>query len=114
MEWYFLPQSLDITALPSVPLAERLRLPLCAALYFVVDCQYRDTPILYIGRARTSLRARWSNHRIIDVLPSWARPHIAWLAVQPQDDLYMMEAEAIAFWDPPFNKVNPLRHLRDW
>ncbi len=106
MELYFLPRSIDIAALPSVALAERATLPRYSALYFMVDWQSRDEFILYIGRAH-SLRARWSNHHIMDQLPLWSSPRIAWLAAKPQENLDAMECEAIALFHPSLNKVIP-------
>lgn len=102
---YFLPRFIDIAALPSVTLAERETLPYCSALYFVVDWRIRDEFILYIGQTR-SLRARWRNHHIIPRVPSWTRPHIAWLQAKGQD-LPAMECEAIALFHPPLNEVIP-------
>lgn len=86
--------NIDITALPSVPIAGRGLLPPIAAVYFALD----DTGVvLYIGQS-VDVRRRWRIHE--QRTPEMAR--IAWVPCTPRQ-LANLEKRAILALRPPLN-----------
>jgi len=66
--------TINPTALPSLPLDERKRLPGTAAIYFVLS---GDT-VLYVGKA-TNLYQRWDAHHRRKQLNEYGTCRIAWM-----------------------------------
>jgi excinuclease UvrABC nuclease subunit len=93
------PAQIDLTALPSLSLAQRQTLPRCAALYFVVE---PDNTIVYIGRA-VSLQQRWKSHRCVHLYAGQPQMRLVWLAVSDPTLLPGIETACIAFFEPRDN-----------
>ena len=92
----FNPESLDLSALPSVLLKNRLMLPKISCIYFAMS----DGTIQYIGRS-TNLYQRWAaHHRYNDLHPD---SHIAWFEFSDSSLLPEIERALIAWFKPPLN-----------
>ena len=90
-------ETLDITALPGCPVAERKQLPDRPGIYFVLD----GATVLYIGRA-VNLRNRWAQHHRLAQVGS------AKIAYQEVSDPAMLDAVEIACIDhfqPTLNRT---------
>lgn len=89
----------DISALRSVPLADRRILPQVPAVYVVTD----DTgEVVYIGQSR-SLRMRWKGHHRIHDLASLRGVRIAWIEQQDDDERAWIESALIDEYRPRLN-----------
>ena len=97
------PQSLDLTSLPSVCLADRSLLPPTAGIYFAIDSL---GAIQYIGRSN-NVRNRWKKHNRYEELILLEGVKIAYLLVDVYQLLPGIEAALIAWFNPPLNKVIP-------
>lgn len=89
--------------LPSVPLADRKRLPSCTAIYFAIDEQDR---ILYIGKAK-NLASRWENHHRLYALKEIDKEisvRLAW-QVWNEEDLDEAEKSLIVKFQPLLNNT---------
>lgn len=91
------PATIDVLTLPCLPLGERKALPLCPALYFVLNV---ENAIVYIGRTK-SLQQRWIAHHKGFRESEGLR--IAWLSVDDPVLLSSIETACIAYFDPPLN-----------
>lgn len=98
---------LELSRLPSVPLAQRIHLPQCSGIYFVLDANDR---VLYIGQA-TNLLTRWQgqgHHRIEQLarLNKKSPVRIAWLDCSAGSNLLTaMETHYIASYNPLLNRT---------
>jgi hypothetical protein len=107
------PEALDLSALPSLPLSDRKRLPTTPCIYFAMS----NGTVQYIGRA-VNPRSRWSaeyHHHYKDLQPDSL---IAWLEVSSSDLLPEIEKALIAWFKPPLNTggkkvfVEPVKRVR--
>jgi hypothetical protein len=87
-----------IETLPDIPITQRLKLPECHAVYFVLDNDHR---VHYIG-ATINLRQRWQNHKKLKLLSNPNEYRIAWLEVHP-DYIRATEDQLISGLCPPLN-----------
>jgi hypothetical protein len=94
---------LDPFQLPSLPLAERKKLPDCAAIYFAIDANNR---VLYVGKAK-KLVARWKNHHRLyklEEIDKECSVRIAWQAWN-EEDLDEAERSSIKRFQPLLNNT---------
>lgn len=91
-------ETIDISLLPSVSLAERHMLPNTPAIYFVI----RDKEIFYIGSAKR-LCFRWQSHHHIDKFLAVSDIRIAWLSMDSSEALLPFEKTLIAYFKPSHN-----------
>jgi DNA-binding Xre family transcriptional regulator len=87
------PKSLNLSTLPSLPLADRKQLPTVACIYFAMS----NGIVQYIGQSK-NLNQRWSSHHRYDDLSSDS--HIAWLELSNPELLLEVE-KALIFWFKP-------------
>jgi hypothetical protein len=99
--------AIDIAALPSVAFADRLRLPECEAIYFVLNAEGQP---LYIGSS-IFLKTRWSSHRILKDGPPAGAVRIAWFRCEWREAL-RLEADLILRLDPVLNVIGRPRRSR--
>ncbi len=93
------PEEIDFAALPSLPLAARLRLPNISAIYFVLtDKDY----LLYIGQTK-SLCLRWQNHHRVAKFQEWSDVRIAWIPIDDHRALPVLERAYIVYFQPLLN-----------
>lgn len=93
--------TVNISTLPSLPVAKRRELPNCPAVYFAIS---ESREILYIGRSR-SLVERWrAHHRIEQFLETPVL--IAWLSVENSSELNAIERALIRRFSPPLNDTD--------
>jgi predicted GIY-YIG superfamily endonuclease len=95
------PDSFDLSSLPSLPLADKAKLPSCAAVYFALSSHNR---ILYIGRS-IDIRERLRGHHRLTLLKSFGDIKIAWLKESNALALRRIEAILIEYFNPPLNKI---------
>jgi hypothetical protein len=91
---------MDLSQLPSLPLAERKKLPDVSGIYFAMSA---DGEVLYVGRTR-SLFLRWQTHhrfRQLEVVPG---VRIAWLTAD-RSSLPDKERSFITDFSPPLNRT---------
>ncbi|MEM6403432.1 MAG: GIY-YIG nuclease family protein [Cyanobacteria bacterium P01_D01_bin.116] len=88
--------------LPSLPLIERLHLPKCSAVYFVMQHER----VLYIGRT-INLAQRWATHQKWSYLIKLDTPvRIAWLECSDKNLLVQIEKALIQEFEPELNGKN--------
>lgn len=85
--------------LPSLPLSDRRKLPVCMAVYFALS---EENNVLYIGRS-TDLNLRWLNHHHWQKLKSFNNVKIAWINVDDEKLLVGIESALIQHFNPPLN-----------
>jgi excinuclease UvrABC nuclease subunit len=90
--------NIDISALPSLPLANRSGLPTCPAVYFALE----GDRVLYIGRSR-NLQQRWAIHHRYKQLQAISNVRIAWLECSDPSLLTEIEMALIRQFLPPLN-----------
>ena len=95
------PESFDFSSLPSLPLADKGKLPNCAAVYFALSFHSR---ILYIGRS-INIRERLKGHHRLALLKSFGDVKIAWLTESNSLALRHIETILIEYFNPPLNKI---------
>lgn len=89
----------ELSTLPSLPLASRKNLPGCPAIYFVLD----GDRVLYIGKA-TNLWHRWTaHHRFKQLSDMEGLISIAWLECEDVSRLNALEKQLIAGLQPELN-----------
>ena len=98
------PETIDLTALPFIPLEQRALLPNIPAIYFVLGT---DNHVLYIGRA-AFLRQRWHKHHRLEEFLLMAHITIAWFAVANRQSLPTLEHLCITQFNPSCNAILPL------
>lgn len=103
------PNSLDVSALPSVCLTHRAGLPTTAAIYFAIDSLGQ---IQYIGQS-VNLRQRWANHHRQSQLDAIGNINIAWLEISDPSLLQEIEEALIEHFDPPFNGLLKNKNLAE-
>jgi hypothetical protein len=98
------PQSLDLTSLPSVCLADRSLLPPTAGIYFAIDSL---GTVQYIGKAsgKDGLNGRWKSliHHRCRQLQSIGGVKIAYMSIDTPELLPQIEKALIDWFDPPLN-----------
>lgn len=95
------PESVNVFALPSLPLNWRKSFPKCPAIYFAMSGE----KILYIGRA-SKLVKRWQNHHRLAELEEAGEIKIAWMEVSESKLLPAIEKALIQFFKPPLKRTN--------
>jgi hypothetical protein len=95
------PESFDLSALPSLLLADKAKLPSCAAVYFALSSNGR---VLYIGRS-INIQERLRGHHRLQVLKAFGDVKIAWLAQSDSLALRRIETILIDYFNPPLNKI---------
>lgn len=87
--------------LPSLPLTERLQLPNCPAIYFVLtgDC------VVYIGRT-VNLKNRWASHRVMSSVQKEDNARLAWLECSDVSLLPEVETALLNHFQPSLNVRN--------
>lgn len=93
------PETLDIKALPWLPLEEKSAFPKKPAIYFAIDSQ---GTVQYIGRS-VNVHQRWGNHHKYGVLSKIERIKIAYLFVDTVELLPKIETALIEWFDPLLN-----------
>lgn len=102
----FLPESIDLSSLPSILLSERRKLPHLAGIYI---CITPDKAILYIGRS-INIAKRWLQHHRYPELRVVSDIRIAWVEVSDASLLPGIETALIKYFSPPLNrKIIPPR-----
>lgn len=94
-------ESFNFSDLPSLPLADKEKLPSCAAVYFALSSYNR---ILYIGRS-INIRERLRGHHRLALLKSFKDVKIAWLTESDPLVLRRIETILIEYFNPPLNKI---------
>jgi hypothetical protein len=92
------PQSLELSALYSLPLLDKERLPSITAVYF---CLSPNNEVLYIGQT-INLVNRWTQHHRYQHLKEIDGVRIAWLEV-PAEMLLSIEESLIDRFKPLLN-----------
>ena len=88
--------------LPSLPLGERSHLPICPAIYFVMQ----DERVLYIGKT-LNLAQRWATHHKWSYLVQLgAVVRVAWLECSDENILTQIETALIRQFAPELNGRN--------
>lgn len=95
------PQSLDLTALPWVPLKATSGFPEDPAIYFAIDAQ---GTVQYIGRSG-NVRTRWKSHHRYRQLEKMGGVKVAYLFVKTPQLLPSLESTLISWFNPPLNVV---------
>ncbi|MEG4798777.1 hypothetical protein QUA69_27325 [Microcoleus sp. LAD1_D1] len=90
--------AIDPLSLPSLPLVDRVQLPVCPAVYFVLE----SDRILYIGRSG-NLKQRWVIHHRYSQLQRLNNVRIAWLECSDASLLPEIEAALIEYFQPSLN-----------
>lgn len=93
------PETLDLSALPSVALESKSDLPNQSAIYFAIDSQ---GVIQYIGRSM-NVNQRWQGHHRAKELKSLGGIRIAYLGLDA-DLLPEVEAALIKYFNPCLNR----------
>jgi hypothetical protein len=97
----------DPLMLPSIPLNERSALPDIPAVYFAIG---HDDVVLYVGKARRLLvRWRGTAHHRYTQLSTIGDVRLAWLPIDDDRMLQVIEALYIARIDPVLNRSKVLR-----
>lgn len=92
------PESLDLLALPSMPLSERKSFPAIPCIYFAIDSLNN---VQYIGKTK-NLRKRWKYHHKPSRLEESESIQVAYLLTDI-DLLDRREIELIEMFNPPLN-----------
>lgn len=92
------PASVDVSALPWLPLEAKSAFPRQPCVYFAIDDQ---NAIQYVGRAKNA-KQRWGSHHKYKDLKALDGIRIAYLFL-PADSLPKVEAQFIARFAPPLN-----------
>jgi len=92
------PSELNLSALPSMPLENRLSLPQSSGIYFAIDSQ---NTIQYIGRA-VNINQRWTQHHRYYQLSQMGSVRIAYLTADA-DLLPSIESALIQWFNPALN-----------
>jgi hypothetical protein len=95
----FSPDTIDLKALPWLPLDEKASFPKRPVIYFAVDSL---SQIQYIGRS-VNCRQRWCSHHRYQSLTSIGEIKIHFLFVDSIKLLEEIEAALIQWFDPPLN-----------
>lgn len=95
------PQSIDLSALPWVPLSATAGFPAQPGIYFAIDPQNN---IQYIGRSK-DVRGRWKNHHRFEDLQAIGGVRISYLFIEAVDLLPEMEMALISWFNPPLNRA---------
>lgn len=103
------PSDINLSSLPSVPLADRKSLPVTPAIYFAMQ----GDSVQYIGKS-VNPQQRWVNERhhcylrlLLAEFEQCREVHIAWLDC-PKNQLFTLESMLIKQFDPPLNRKNGL------
>lgn len=92
-------ESLDIAALPSLPLSDRASLPKVSAVYFVLE----ERVVIYVGSTE-NLSKRWKAHNKLKQLEArLGELRIAWLEVKAASIVTAIENAMIKLFEPEFN-----------
>lgn len=94
------PDTIDLSTLPSLSLAERNQFPRCQGIYFVIA---DDGKLLYIGRS-INIAKRWSQHHRHPDLEQLVGVRLAWLQVSDALLLPEIEKALIQYFKPQLNK----------
>lgn len=92
------PKLINLSALPSVSLDNRKRLPQTAGIYMAIDAA---ETVQYIGRSN-NLRKRWLQHHCQGYIANGGQ--IAYLEVNDVSLLPEIEKALILWFDPPLNQ----------
>jgi hypothetical protein len=85
--------------LPSLPLLDRLQLPKCSAIYFVMQ----DEQVLYIGQT-VNLANRLASHQRWEQFKTLGESlKVAWLECSEIHLLEEIETALISYFNPPLN-----------
>lgn len=95
------PESLNLSALPSVPLSNRKQLPSILGIYFAIDSL---GVVQYIGQS-INIRNRWLNHHRQSELNVVGNVSIAYLEVSEPSLLSEIEWALIEYFNPPLNRL---------
>lgn len=95
------PESFNLSSLPSVLLADKGKLPSCAAVYFAISSHGR---VLYVGRS-INIQDRLRSHHRLPVLKAFKDVKIAWLTESDSLALRRIETILIEHFNPPLNKI---------
>lgn len=90
--------NIDIKALPSVDLADRLSVGECSAVYFILSADWEP---LYIGTT-THLKTRLGCHRVVRGSPDNGAVRVAWWECDWRIGM-KVEADLIFDLQPPLN-----------
>lgn len=93
------PETIDLLALPSLPLQKRTLLPAVSCIYFAMDSK---GAVQYIGRS-VNLQQRWSQHHRQGHIEHVGVERIAWLIVDTPALLPEIEKALINWFSPPPN-----------
>lgn len=95
------PQSLDIFALPWLPLGVRAAFPQKPAVYLAIDAQAQ---VQYVGVA-VNARNRWiAHHRLVQLEALEGQVRIAFLFLDDESLLAKTEKALIDWFKPPLNQ----------
>ncbi|MEG4319699.1 MULTISPECIES: GIY-YIG nuclease family protein [unclassified Microcoleus] len=95
------PKTIKPLTLPSLPLADRSQLPVCPAVYFVLD----GDAVLYIGSTK-NLQQRWlAHHRWYQLKVMSGNIRIAWLECSDASLLVAIETASIEHFEPSLNRT---------
>src|SRR3954466_4842253 len=92
--------------LPSLPLAQKRKLPQIPAVYLAIG---EHNEVLYIGQS-VSLSARWSAHHRFPKLQMLGNVRLAWIEFETEEFLEEVERVLIAHFSP---KLNGFRDMSD-
>ena len=92
------PTTIDLSALPSVPLSERSQLPFVSCVYFAIDSQNK---VQYIG-ATINLNQRWVQHHRSSQLFKMESVRVSYLPVDT-GSLLEVEKALIQWFKPSLN-----------
>ena len=92
------PEKLDLSALPSLPLLDKKRLPELSAVYFCIDSSGN---VLYIGKSK-NLNRRWLWHHRRTQLKDIDGVCLAWMET-PSELLLEVESALITWFKPSLN-----------
>ncbi|MBW4469261.1 MAG: hypothetical protein KME45_03255 [Stenomitos rutilans HA7619-LM2] len=96
-------ETIDFSALPSLPLEQRSQLPTTPCIYFAIDAQ---GVVQYIGKAKNA-RQRWigSSHHCYKNLLTMGGVRLAHLVVDDAIFLSEIESALIAWFNPVLNRT---------
>jgi DNA-binding Xre family transcriptional regulator len=103
-----LPESINLSLLPSVPLAERSQLPAIPCIYFAINSLGN---VQYIGRS-VNLKQRWVAHHRTRKLKTVDGVRIAYLTIDSVELLPEIEKALIEWFTPPLNKESLLANAK--
>lgn len=97
------PESIDISKLPSLLYQQRRNLPISPAVYFILH----NGKIIYIGKSERGLRYRFVYHSLKSYLEKLdGEVHIAWIAYRNELEpkaLRQMEVDCVYFYNRDLN-----------